>query len=215
MILKTLFRTAIFAGAVGIPVLYFTAPDMWAGAKKSVAAILAPSAAAPIEGVKKPAEPESAKPKPLSLEGPPVGELGEVFRFDITANWIMGRWTRVSTGLAQLQLQGYRVPLVTGTAENDLAGSLTYYFNPRQRVQKITFNGTTGDATRLVRFLMGRYGFKRRIVNDAGLFTYEAPAPPGEVRSILRIRPAGVVQSDQPYRRFHVDLVLERPAVSG
>ncbi len=61
-----------------------------------------------------------------------------MLRFDVTVEWVMQRWPRVSTGLPYLQLQGYRVPLVTGTKVADLAGSLTYYFNARQQVQRIT-----------------------------------------------------------------------------
>ena len=67
-----------------------------------------------------------------------------------TSAWVLARWPRVSTRLANLDLQGYRVPLVSGTADGDLAGSLTYYFNSQQRVQRITFIGSTGDARPLV-----------------------------------------------------------------
>jgi len=59
---------------------------------------------------------------------------------------VISRWPRVSAGLAELQLQGYRVPLVSGTTANDLAGALTYYFNSRQQVQRITFQGTTATS---------------------------------------------------------------------
>ena len=76
-----------------------------------------------------------------------VQDASSVFDFQITPEWIVAHWPAVSTGLAQLQLEGYRVPLVTGTAQHDLAGSLTYYFNAEQKLQQITFVGTTGDPT--------------------------------------------------------------------
>ena len=47
--------------------------------------------------------------------------------------------------LAELDVQGYRVPLVTGTSRDDLAGSLTYYFDKTHHVTHIHFRGTTGD----------------------------------------------------------------------
>ena len=59
--------------------------------------------------------------------------LADAFSMDKTPLWVLQRWPRVSTGGAQLQLQGYRVPLVTGTGEGDLAGSMTYFFNPQQQ----------------------------------------------------------------------------------
>lgn len=142
----------------------------------------------------------------------PVADLAEVLRFDVSLSWVMHRWPRVSAALAQLQLQGYRVPLVTGTSEDDLAGSLTYYFNPRQQVQRITFHGTTGNAHKLVGFLAARYGFARRLTNDASSFVYEVPQPDRKkAKSILWIRPAQVIKTDDPAHRYQLVLVLERP----
>jgi hypothetical protein len=150
-------------------------------------------------------------PTTPQLEGLPLVDLAEVFRFDVTPAWIMHRWSRVSSGLGNLGLQGYRVPLVTGTREDDLAGSLTYYFNPKQQIQQITFNGTTGDARRLVQLATTRYRFGRRVVNDPGQFVYEIPEPRGPAKSILQIRPASILSVNQPRQRFTVALVIDRP----
>jgi hypothetical protein len=120
----------------------------------------------------------------------------------------MERWPWISAGLSQLPLQGYRVPLVTGTGSDDLAGSLTYYFNAQQKVQRITFQGTTGDAGKLLRLLIGRYGFGRRLTNDPGLFRYEVPPSRGEAKSLLNLR---LSQPNDPYLRYRVDLTIERP----
>lgn len=150
-------------------------------------------------------------PDSVPEQSPPPVELAEALRFDITPGWVMTRWPRVSAGLAELQLQGYRVPLVTGTAENDLAGALTYYFNPRQQVERITFRGTTGNAGKLIEFLVRQYRFGRRLTNDPRIIRFEVPGPRGEPRSWLEIRPAGVVKSSEPFRRLSVVLVLHRP----
>ena len=141
----------------------------------------------------------------------PIHDLADVLRFDLTPDSIVQRWPRVSAGLAYLELQGYRVPLVTGTAEDDLAGALTYYFNPRQQLERITFHGTTGNAGRLVDLVTSRFGLARRFVNDASVFLYEIPGPQGRARSFLWIRPAPVVQAGDPHRRFQVAMVIERP----
>jgi hypothetical protein len=145
------------------------------------------------------------------LEGLPVADLAEVFQFQATPEWIMQRWPRVSTGLAQLQLQGYRVPLVTGTAETDLAGSLTYYFNAQQQLQQIDFHGSTGDARKLVGLLTGRYHLVRRLTNDPGLAVYEAVNSNGQRTSSLWIHAAPVIRASQPRQRFDVQLALQRP----
>ncbi len=142
-------------------------------------------------------------PQPLSLD--------EVFRFDLTIREVLARWPRVSSSLADLQLQGYRVPLVTGPAETDLAGALTYYFNSYQQLQRITFQGTTGDGRELVQFLAGRYGFQRRLTNDPSLFVYEVPRLGGPPQSVLRLKLAPTLKAERPHQRFDVWLVIERP----
>jgi len=135
-------------------------------------------------------------------------DLADVFRFDVTPGWVMQRWPWVSTGLAQLPLQGYRVPLVSGAALDALAGSLTYYFHAQQKVQRITFQGMTGDVNKLLRILISRYGFGRRLTNDPGLFRYEVPQSRGEAASFLNVR---LAEPNAPYRRYRLDLAIERP----
>ena len=135
-------------------------------------------------------------------------DLGDALRFDVTPTWVMERWPWVSAGLSQLPLAGYRVPLVSGSAEDDLAGSLTYYFNARQQVARITFQGTTGDARKLIRLLISRYNFGRRITNDPSLFRYEVPVAKGPVQSYLDLR---LDRPKDAYRRFDVTLMIERP----
>ncbi len=53
--------------------------------------------------------------------------IRDVFRFDISKEWIYQNWDRKSTGLGDPELFGIRVVLVTGTQRADLAGSLTLH----------------------------------------------------------------------------------------
>ena len=99
-------------------------------------------------------------PVPPPLAGKPVRDVVEVFRFDVDPQWVINRWSRVSTTMSDLQLEGFRVPLVTGNRLDDVAGSLTYYFDKNKRVQRITFEGHTGDARRLVAMVTGHFGFE-------------------------------------------------------
>ena len=145
-----------------------------------------------------------------SPQNVPVRNLDDVFRFDVTTSWVLGHWPRVSAGLAELDTQGYRVPLVTGTGEADLAGALTYYFNPKQQIERITFNGTTGDTRRLVTLLSSRFGFRRETTDDASLFLYQVKDN-RQVISELRIKPSRIVRNDAPHSRFEVALRIQRP----
>jgi len=141
-------------------------------------------------------------------QGPVVADLAEVLRFDVTPDWIIQRWPLVSAGLSSLTLQGYRVPLVTGTQPDDLTGALTYYFDARQQVRRITLQGTTGDGRRLIQLLVGRFHFGRRLTNDPGIVRYEVPESRGPARSFLELRMA---KPTDAHHRFDVSLVMERP----
>ena len=116
----------------------------------AVASDAAPSSGAAAAAGGAPATPSAGVPDyaPQIGSNPVVG-VADAFRFNITIPWVLANWSRVSTRLAETQLQGYRVSLVTGTRPDDLAGSLTYYFNPQQHLVKITFFGTTGDPNKL------------------------------------------------------------------
>ncbi len=183
-------------------------PPARAAASSATRMNSATTSAAPAEKGTVALSPSVSSASPTAI---PLAGLAEVLRFDVSLEWVMNRWPRVSAALAQIQLQGYRVPLVTGTAEDDLAGALTYYFNPRQEVQRITFHGTTGNARRLVELLATRYGFTRRLTNDASSFVYEALNPENKPKSVLWIRPAQVVKAEETYQRYQLVLVLERP----
>lgn len=220
---KSLMYISGFLLATGGPITLFSASDLMAGMKRSwfggSAATTSASARQSASASLSPAyaaDSSNSQPYPLLAVGAaadptPSPSLTEVLDFNVTVDWVMRRWPRVSTGLPQVELQGYRVPLVTGTGPADLAGSLTYYFNARQQVQRIAFRGTTGDPSALVALLSGRFHFARRLANDPGVVLYEAVDANNRSAGSLRIRSARVVKASQPYTRFEIDLAVERP----
>ncbi len=145
----------------------------------------------------------------------PSPTLDEALRFDATVEWVIQHWPHVTTGLSYLQLQGYRVTLMTGASLPDVAGSLTYYFNAQQQVQRITLTGTTGDPSRLTTVVAGRYHFARRLVNEPGIVLYEAVDSNNRPVGALKIRSAQVILASRPYLRYEVDLLVDRPEESG
>lgn len=149
----------------------------------------------------------------LDLSAPPhvlMTPISEVFRFDRTVAWVLATWARVSTSLSELDLQGYRVALVSGTSPGDLAGSLTYYFSADQKLAKITFNGTTGDVAPLVHWLQTQVDFRPTVPDDPRLTQFQVRKF-GKVTSELRVRPARVVRADHAQARFEVDLRMQHP----
>jgi hypothetical protein len=144
---------------------------------------------------------------PARADAPPIVDLAEAIRFDVTTAWLFRRWPRVTAGLPEGDLQGYRVPLVSGTREEDVAGSLTYYFNARQVCQKITLVGATGDPRKITAEVVGRFGLRRQTSGDAGLHLYQTRWN-GKPVSELKVRAVPVVKSSEPFSRFEINLVL-------
>jgi hypothetical protein len=138
---------------------------------------------------------------------PPLVAIEEAIRFDVTTPWLFSRWPRVTTGLPDGQLQGYRVPLVTGTREDDLAGSLTYYFDVHQVCKRITFQGTVGDPRRITSHVISRFGLPQQKGDDPGLQIFQSRWN-GKPVSELRIKAAPVVKSNAPHARYDVQLTL-------
>jgi hypothetical protein len=155
--------------------------------------------------------PGAALPGNSTADPTPVVDLAEAFRFDVTPGWIFQRWPRVTTAVADERLQGYRVMLITGTRDDDLAGALTYYFNPQQRCQRIAFQGTTGDPRRLARLLVERFQLRRQASDDAGLHLYQTRWN-GKPISEAKIRPASVVRANAPLARYEVSLMINNAA---
>jgi hypothetical protein len=153
--------------------------------------------------------PRTAAPKHAPVDGSRPIRFEEVFRLDVNSAWLMARWPRVSTGLAELDLHGYRVSLLTGMREDDLAGALTYYYDKDQVIQKMTFRGVTGDPRRLVLFCTTQFGLERETVSDPALQVYRTKGT-GRKVSELVVRPAHVIRADAPRERFEVDFVLLR-----
>src|SRR5690606_17564890 len=107
---------AMAAGAVGIPYMVSESGPTHSDESALIEHVdldADPSAVSPA-AVTAP----GATPAPgASLTGNLSGDLAEPFRFDITPDWVFRRWQRVSTVSNLPDLQGYRVPLVTGTRE--------------------------------------------------------------------------------------------------
>lgn len=208
--LRSLTAPILLAAAVGVPYVASQGPNidgLWNG-KRDFSTQAPPSLTEPALVAQKPGNALYVTSTPL--EGMHGVSMLEVFRFDITKEWVYQRWARKSTALAELGLYGVRVPLVTGTQLHDLAGSLTYYFSASGRLERITFSGRTGDTSQLVMLMSQSYGLVQQPTPVAGEHVLQYRR--GElVISELRTQPAPVLWANAPHESFAVDLVLQRP----
>ncbi len=149
--------------------------------------------------------------KPADSVRPRTYRLEEVLRFDMPPAEVLSRWPRVVTRLASLDLQGLRVPLVSGKGPEDVAGSLTYYFDNQQKLQRLALRGHTGDTRRLVNLVVKRFGFQRHPSTDPHLHLFQVRWN-GEPRGQLWIQAADIVDAADPLARFEVKLTVDRPS---
>ena len=145
---------------------------------------------------------------PSTQTGPIVQNGSDLIRFDLQPQYILQQWPRVSTHLQEGELRGMRVAVVSGTGLRDLAGSLTYYFDRRNTLQRVVFDGSTGDPAYLIEDLQKR--FQLQPDSSFGHNVYLSRAE-GQLTGWLQVVPAAVVRASQPYQRYDVELDLARP----
>lgn len=134
-----------------------------------------------------------------------IHKMEEVLRFDVTPRWVTDHWDRVSSVRAERDLVGMRVPLVTGTDIADFAGSLTYYFDARQRLRRLTLHGHTGDDRPLVELAVKAFGLRTEPHLGAGIHLLRWNAKP---MNVLRVTHAPVVRADEPFTKFVVEMEI-------
>lgn len=151
-----------------------------------------------------------AKPGSRSAEtaGLPLERL---FRFDISPQWITTHWSRVSTIITQTELQGLRVPVVTGTETHALAGVVTYYFDARDRLVRIAFQGSTGDERPLLQVVLRAFELRAEPKLGAGVYVRKWRGRPF---SVLRIRRAPIIRASAPNASLEISMELNRPRLS-
>ncbi len=93
--------------------------------------------------------------------GPPGASLEQLLRFDATPDWITANWARVTTRVPNLDFEGWRVPLATGSTPQDIVGSITYFFDDHRYVQRITLHGYLGDASTILTMATQRFQMQR------------------------------------------------------
>lgn len=133
----------------------------------------------------------------------------QLVRFDLTPASITQNWSRVTTTQSEHFLLGMRVAVVTGPEISDLAGSMTYYFDDQDQLQRISLQGYTGDASRLIAHCEQGYKLEKQASLDAGMYIATWNGMP---TSVLHIARAPVIRADSPRTHFYVTLEINRPS---
>jgi hypothetical protein len=170
---------------------------------------------AKIDELLKPSTP-AAVPTAASAQAPAstipaTVPLDEALRFDVTPEWVTGRYTQVSSVIGDSDHLGLRVALVSGTTPTDVAGSLTYYFNQQHQVERLTLYGVTGDHSRLAELMVGKFSLRPTQTKELGLYYG------GDVNvptSMLKVAALPIVRPEAPLAKAQVTLDLRKGDVA-
>ena len=110
--------------------------------------------------------------------GSPLPTIEQAFRFDLSPQWVLRHWPGVSTISNNPDELGMRVAWVSGTRPDDVAGSLTYHFDPHHRLQRITFTGLAADPRRLLMTVVTPYHLKSQPTTEAAYYIAGDPQDP-------------------------------------
>ncbi|MFT5526062.1 MAG: hypothetical protein ACI9HK_004033 [Pirellulaceae bacterium] len=146
---------------------------------------------------------------PHGVTGPRVAHFHEIINPTVTPPWVLSRWPRVTTTLAELGMQGFRVPVTTGPELDDIAGALTYYFDEHDKLKRITLDGFTGDERRLVTFCEQQLKFTKQ----SKLGKLWVSQWHGRVTSAMRLSYAPVMERNAAHKRYEVMLEYNPPSM--
>jgi hypothetical protein len=143
------------------------------------------------------------------LEFVPIVDFREILRFDLTKLDVQRRWKRISTNPYDWKngLSGMRTPLVTGTNSWDLHGSLTYFFDQHQQLQRVTFRGWTGDPQKLIHLLTSEFQFQQQPTSLAGFYLAKTRR---KTTGGLLIKTPAVIDANNQLQQFAMVLEINR-----
>lgn len=135
----------------------------------------------------------------------------EYLSFRVTPDWIRSRWERVSVAAGEDNLTGMRVALVSGPRPADVHGSLTWYFDAKQQLQRIALRGWTGEPSELVQFVTTEYGLTQRSSQAAGLYKKTSW---GKLQAFLRLDYPPVINRESSNEQLMILMEINNPASS-
>ena len=136
-------------------------------------------------------------------------DLRDVFRLDVTPQWVSQNWDRISSIEGSDGLRALRVAFVSGTNQSDLHGCLTYGFDSRARLQRISFQGWTGDPNQIISLVTQNFGLESRKSTIAGCYVARSW---GKDIGVLLLKHPPVVRAEMPQQRMAVALEILNPS---
>ncbi len=144
------------------------------------------------------------------LTNPGIRDFRQFLRFDISPGWVTATFPRVTTVLSNVQMDGLRVPVVTGTSVTDFAGTADYYFDRNQQIRRIILQGACGDPSVVASMLLENYGLKNEPSLGGHLYTGRWN---NRITSVALIQPAPIVYANDNYHKFSLFIEINQPSL--
>lgn len=140
-------------------------------------------------------------------DGGRISDFNKIFQCGAPRSWVQRTYGDASRTVDADQQSGLRVTLVTGNELEDLAGSLTYWFDRQGKVQRIQFRGVTGNPAKLASFARRSQKMVPRARQQDALFVRTSTKG---TQHLLRISRPAVVDVSTLYGRYNISLELNR-----
>ncbi len=135
-----------------------------------------------------------------------IADFNTVFQCGAPRSWVQRTYGDISETVDG-QREGLRVSLVTGNRLEDVAGSLTYWFDRQGRVEQIYFQGVTGNPAKLASFACRSQKMVARQHDRDALFIRTGKDGP---QHLLHISRKPLVNVSTLHGRYKVTLELNR-----
>lgn len=92
-----------------------------------------------------------------STPGPATIDLRAWLRWDLPRGYLIWQHPNAAIVPTERNLLGYRIPFTTGLQPHDLTGTLTYYFDSKDQLQRMELSAASGNPWPMTQWLLPQF----------------------------------------------------------
>lgn len=92
-----------------------------------------------------------------STPGPATIDLRAWLRWDLPRGYLLWQHPHAAIVPTERNLLGYRIPFTTGLQPQDLTGTLTYYFDAKDQLQRMELSAASGNPWPMTQWLLPQF----------------------------------------------------------
>jgi hypothetical protein len=103
-------------------------------------------------------EPSGTETEPLpATSGPATIDLRAWMRWDLPRGYLLWQHPNAAIVPTERNLWGYRIPFTTGLQSQDLTGTLTYYFDAKDQLQRMELSAASQNPWAMTQWLLTQF----------------------------------------------------------